>query len=111
VLVETFSVHASWLSESAVPEGAVDQVSKSFRPDDDGLCAWVDEREPRRFLVSFDVESAHRATAARDCLTAVLRVAELEPRLGTLEEVGATDDEGYLVVNASDFEELRSLAD
>jgi hypothetical protein len=111
VAVATFSVHASWLSDSEVDDDAVSKVSQSFRPDDEGLCAWVDEREPRRFLVSFDVESATHATAARDCLSVVLQVPQIEPRMGTLEEVGATDEEGYLVVKAGDFEELRSLTD
>ena len=51
---------------------------------------WVDQAEPRRFLVSFDVESESYAAAARECLTSVAAVPEIEPRLGTLEEVGAT---------------------
>jgi hypothetical protein len=68
---------------------------------------WVDQAEPRRFLVSFDVESDSYAAAARECLTSVAAVPEIEPRLGTLEEVGATDEAGYLVVGADDFEELR----
>jgi hypothetical protein len=37
--------------------------------------------------------------------------SEIEPRLGTREEVGATDEAGYLVVGADDFEELRHPAD
>jgi len=68
---------------------------------------WVDQAEPRRFLVSFDVESDSYAAAAGECLTSVAAVPEIEPRLGTLEEVGATDEAGYLVVGADDFEELR----
>jgi hypothetical protein len=72
---------------------------------------WVDRAEPRRFLVSFDVESDSYAAAARECLTSVAAVPEIEPRLGTLEEVGATDEAGYLVVEADDFEELRHPAD
>ena len=107
----TFSVHASWLSESDVPEDAVLKVNETFRPDDEALCTWVDQAEPRRFVVSFDVESATYATAARECLTAVTAVPQIEPRLGTLEEVGATDEEGYLVVGADDFEELSHVAD
>ncbi len=35
---------------------------------------------------------------------------EIEPRLGTFEEVGATDEAGYLVVGADDCEELRHPA-
>ena len=66
----------------------------------------VDQAEPRRFLVSFDVESDSYA-AAGECLTSVAAVPEIEPRLGTLEEVGATDEAGYLAVGADDFEELR----
>jgi hypothetical protein len=39
-------------------------------------------------------------------------VDKAEPRrFGTLEEVGATDEAGYLVVGAGDFEELRHPAD
>ena len=72
---------------------------------------WVDQAEPRRFLVSFDVQSDSYAAAARECLTSVAAVHEIEPRLGTLEEVGATDEAGYLVVGADDFEELRHPAD
>lgn len=71
---------------------------------------WVDQAEPRRFLVSFDVESDSYAAAARECLTSVAAVPEIEARLGTPEEVGATDEAGYLVVGADDFEELRSHA-
>ena len=72
---------------------------------------WVDQAEPRRFLVSFDVERDSYAAAARECLTPVAAVPEIEPRLGTLEEAGATDEAGYLVVGADDFEELRHPAD
>src|SRR6266480_2159926 len=32
---------------------------------------WVDQAEPRRFLVSFDVESDSYAAAAGECLTSV----------------------------------------
>jgi hypothetical protein len=35
----------------------------------------------------------------------------MEPRLGALEEVGATDEAGYLVVGADDFEGLRHPTD
>jgi hypothetical protein len=52
----------------------------------------VDQAEPRRFLVSFDVESDSYAAAAGECLTSVAAVPEIEPRLGTVEEVGATDE-------------------
>ena len=69
----------------------------------------MDQAEPRRFLVSFDVESDSYAAAARECLTS--GGSRIEPRLGTLEEVGATDEAGYLVVGADDFEELRHPAD
>jgi hypothetical protein len=48
---------------------------------------WVDQAEHRRFLVSFDIESG-------GCLTSVAAVPEIEPRPGTLEEVGATDEAG-----------------
>src|ERR1700730_10885665 len=41
---------------------------------------WVDQAEPRRFLVSFDVESDSHAAAARECLTSVAAVPEIEPR-------------------------------
>lgn len=109
--VVTFSVHASWLGESDVPDESVLKVYQNFRPDDEALCAWVDRAEPRRFLVSFDVETATHAAAARKCLTIVAAAPQIEPRLGILEEVGATDDEGYLVVGADDFEELRQLSD
>jgi hypothetical protein len=109
--VATFSVHASWLSDSDVPDDAVLKVNQTFRPDDKALCTWVDQAEPRRFLMSFDVESADYATAARECLTVVAAVPQIEPRLGALEEVGATDEEGYLVVGADDFEDLRHLGD
>lgn len=72
---------------------------------------WVDQAEPRRFLVSFDVESDSYAAAAGECLTSVAAVPEIEPRLGTVEEAGATDEAGYLVGGAGDFEELRHPAD
>jgi hypothetical protein len=104
-------VHASWLSDSDVPEDAVLRVNETFRPNDEALCTWVDQAEPRRFLVSYDVESANYATAARECLTTVASVPQIEPRLGALEEVGATDEEGYLVVAVDDFEDLRHLDD
>jgi hypothetical protein len=52
---------------------------------------WVDQAGPRRFLVSFDAESDSYA-AAGECLTSVAAVPEIEPRLGTLAEVGATDE-------------------
>ena len=68
----------------------------------------MDQAEPRRFLVSFDVESDSYAAAAGECLTSVAAVPEIEPRLGTLEEVGATDEAGYLGVGADDFAELRA---
>ena len=67
---------------------------------------WVDQAEPRRFLVSFDVESDSYAGAARECLTSFGGSRD-RPRLGTLEEVGATDEAGYGVVGADGFEELR----
>lgn len=44
-------------------------------------------------------------------VTAVAGVPQIEPCLGTLEEVEATDEEGYLVVSADDVEELSHLAD
>lgn len=109
--VATFNVQASWIADSEVADDAVLNVNKTFRPDDEALCTWVDRAEPRRFLVSFDVESDNYATAARECLTVVAEVSQIEPRIGTLEEVGATDEEGYLVVGADDFEELQHLAD
>ena len=57
---------------------------------------WVDQAEPRRFVVSFDVESDSYAAAARECLTSVAAVPEIEPRLGARDEVGATGEAGYL---------------
>ena len=72
---------------------------------------WVDQAEPRRFLVSFDAESDSYAAAAGECLTSVAAVLAMEPRLGALEEVGATDEAGYLVVGADDFEGLRHPTD
>jgi hypothetical protein len=72
---------------------------------------WVDQAGPRRFVMSFDVESDSYAAAARECLTSVAAVPEIEPRLGALDEVGATDEAGYLVVGAGDFEELRHPSD
>jgi hypothetical protein len=107
--VATFSVHASWISESEVAEDSVLKINQTFRPDDEALCTWVDEAEPRRFLVSFNVESDSYATAARECFVVVAAVRQIDPRLGTLEEVGATDDGGYLVVRAEDFGELQHL--
>jgi hypothetical protein len=47
---------------------------------------WVDQAEPRRLSVSFDVESDSYAAATGECLTSVAAVPEIEPRLGTLEE-------------------------
>ena len=66
----------------------------------------MDQAGPRRFLVSSGVESDSYA-AAGECLTSVAAVPGIEPRPGTLEEVGATDEAGYLVVGADDLEELR----
>lgn len=106
-----FSVHASWIAESEVAEDTVRKVSQAFRPDDEALCTWVDQNEPRRFFVSFDVDSNSYAAAARECLAAIAAVTEIEPRLGTPEEVGATDDGGHLVVSADDFEELQQQPD
>ena len=56
---------------------------------------WVDQAEPRRFLVSL----TYRATATPPQASALgpSRRAEVEPCLGTLEEVGATGEGGYLV--------------
>lgn len=102
-----FSVHASWLSGSDVPDDAALKINETLRPDDDDLCAWVDEAEPRRFLVSFDVETTDYTAAARECLIQVAVVLQIEPRLGALEGVGATDEEGYLVVSADDLDALR----
>jgi hypothetical protein len=70
----------------------------------------VDQAKPRRFLGSFDVESDSYA-AARECLTSIAAVPKIEPRLGTPEEVAATDEAGYLGVGAEHFEELRQPAD
>jgi len=57
---------------------------------------WVAQAEPRRFLVSFDVASDSYAAAAGACLTSAAAVPEIESRLGTLEEVRATDElEGF----------------
>ena len=71
----------------------------------------MDQAEPRRFIVSSGVESDSHAAAARECLTSVAAVPEIEPRLGALDEVGATDEAGYLVAGADDFEDLRHPAD
>jgi hypothetical protein len=71
----------------------------------------VDQAEPRRFLVSLDVASDSYTAAARECPTSVAAVPEIEPRPGTLEEVGAADEAGYLVVGADDFDELPHPAD
>ena len=70
----------------------------------------VDQAEPRRFLVSFDVESDSYA-AAGEHLTSAAAVPEIEPRPGTLGEAGATDEAGYPAVGADDFKELRHPAD
>ncbi len=81
-----------------------------FRADDESLCAWVTRPNHDASLSSFDVDSADYARAASGCLATVAAVLQTEPRLGVLEEVGATDDEGYLVVAAEDFEKLHRSA-
>jgi hypothetical protein len=104
--VATFTVRASWISDAVVADDAVLNVNRSFRPEDENLCTWVDQAEPRHFHVSFSVESEAYATAVRECLSAVAAVPQIEPRVGTLKEVGAMDEEGGVVVPASDLEEL-----
>lgn len=56
--------------------------------------------------MSFNVESATYASAVRECLSAVAAVPRIEPRVGTLKEVGAMDEEGGVVVPAGDLEDL-----
>lgn len=58
--------------------------------------------------MSLDVQAASYVDAAQQCLGLVSEVADLEPRVGSLEEVGATDEEGYLVVGPEGFEKLRA---
>lgn len=87
-------------------DDAVLNVNQSFRPEDEDLCTWVDQAEPRQFNVSFSVESETYASAVHECLSAVAAVPQIEPRVGTLKEVGAMDEEGGVVVPASDVEEL-----
>jgi hypothetical protein len=70
----------------------------------------ADQAQPRRFPGSSDAQS-DSYTAAGECLTSVAAVPEIEPRLGTPEEAGATDEAGYLVAGADDLEKLRHPAD
>jgi hypothetical protein len=86
-----------------VADDAVLNVNRSFRPEDEDLCTWVDQAEPRHFLVSFTVESQTYVTAVRECLSAVAAVPRIEPRVGALKEVGAMDEEGGVVVPAGDL--------
>lgn len=109
--VAAFSVHGSWISDSQVTEDHVLNANENFRRGDEELCTWVDQAEPRRFVVSFNVEGDNYADAARECLTIVSAVTQIEPRVGILDEIGAADEEGYLVVRAEDFDELQNLAD
>lgn len=98
---------SSWTSSSLSCDGLRVTLGRQIKERQ----GWVDQAESRRFLVSFDVESDSYAATARECLTSVAAVPEIEPRPNTLEEVGATDEAGYLVVGAYDFEELRHTAD
>lgn len=43
--VATFDVHASWISDAEVPDDAVLEVNRSFRPLDEELCTWVNQAE------------------------------------------------------------------
>jgi hypothetical protein len=56
---------------------------------------WVDQAEPRRFLVSCDVQSDSYAAPRASAFRSVAAVPDIEPRLGILEEVGATDEASY----------------
>ena len=82
-------------------DDAVLNVNRSFRPEDEDQCTWVDQAEPQHFLVSFNVESETYASAVRECLSAVAAVPQIEPRVGTLKEVGAMNEEGGVVVPAT----------
>lgn len=103
-----FSVHALWRSKVAVPADAALNVNRMFRREDKTLCAWVDEKDAHRFLVSFDLQAANYFDGAQQCLGLVNEVVDLEPRVGSLEEVGAADEVGYLVVGPEDFDELAA---
>lgn len=87
-------------------DDAVLNVNRSFRPEDEDLCTWVDRAEPRPFLVSFSIESVTYASAVRECLSAVAAVPQIEPRVGTLKEVGGMDEEGGVVVPAGELDDL-----
>lgn len=107
-LMRIFSVHASWRSSGAVDADAALNVNRIFRREDETLCAWIDEKDAHRFLVSFDLQAADYVDAAKQCLGLASEVVDLEPRVGSLEEVGATDEEGYLVIGPEDFDELET---
>ena len=70
---------SSWTSSSLSCDVARVALGRRFKERQ----GWVDQADPRRFLVSFDAESDSYAAAARECLTSYPAVPAIEPRLGT----------------------------
>jgi hypothetical protein len=61
--VETFVAYAKWRAVEPVTEPALEEVSGSFRPDDESVCLWIDERDASVLVVSVDVSAETIETA------------------------------------------------
>ncbi len=87
-------MHAVWTAREPIPEAVLARVLAQFRPDDEWLCAWVDEQDSHKLVISFDLMAPSYEEAARACTLAVAPVAQLGGLDWQLSQVGASTEEG-----------------
>jgi hypothetical protein len=103
--VETFAIYADWRCTGAVHEDALATISSGFRPDDEGVCLWIDEKDPALLKLSLDVVAEDYEEAGRMGRRLAHEAVALAHLPGELIALSACTEEGQAVW--SEPEQLR----
>lgn len=94
---QTYHVHATWSASEPVEDATLTAVGAALQPDDETFCFWVDEKDPRTVVASWDLLARSVEHAAHLCRAALLPL-DHEPEFKTLlTEIGVSTDEGFWV--------------
>jgi len=92
-----YAVYGRWEHHQPLQPRDVERVGASFRPDDEGVCVWIDTESPSVLRVSVDVEAGSYEEALDLGHAALAEAASAASLSGRLTEVVAMTEDGQAV--------------
>jgi hypothetical protein len=88
-------VYANWKAPAPIGAETLAEISRRFRPGDEDMCIWIDERDDSILRICVDIEAADEAELdrlAEAAITDAARTVALPGHIGDVTAIRSDDD-------------------